>query len=164
MLHPAISRRESPIQGFGLFADEFIPKGTVVWKLDERDRYMSYEEFLQQPPEVQRLCHVHGTGFMLAGDGSEVMNHHCDPNTANVGDDTLVAIRDIQPGEEVTYDYATSEIDPHVFAGWECRCGAANCRHYINARDCLDEAFQARWAGHFPSWTLSFIERHGLSV
>jgi hypothetical protein len=164
MLHPALRKRASAIQGFGLFAVELIPKGTIVWTQTDRDRQFTYEEFLQQPPEIQRLCHVYYDRFVLAADDAEVMNHSCDPNTAGLGDDALVAIRDILPGEEVTYDYATSEIDPRVFAGWECRCGAPNCRKVISARDCLDPAFQQRWADHLPTWTREFIKAQETAI
>jgi|SRR5690606_2060669 len=161
MLHPAITRRASAIQGLGLFATEFIPKGTVVWTQNEHDARFTVEEFLGLPPEVQRLCHVYRDGFALAGDGSEVMNHSCDPNCAGPDDDSLIAIRDILPGEEITYDYATSEIAGHIFSGWECRCGAPNCRRVISAQDCLDPAFQLRYAGFLPTWTLAYIQNAG---
>ena len=41
----------------------------------------------------------------------------------------LVAIRDIAPGEEVTWDYSTTlaESNWHMI----CQCGAADCRRVI---------------------------------
>jgi hypothetical protein len=160
MLHPAIEKRPSPIEGFGLFAKEFIPAGTVIWTQSDTDRRFTFEEFLQQPPEVQRMCHIHQDEFVLSTSDEEFMNHCCDPNTAPLGDDALVAIRNIEPDEEVTYDYITCEIDPRQPFDWECRCGSVKCRGRFRALDCLDPAFQARYAGHLPSWTLAFIEAH----
>jgi hypothetical protein len=69
-----------------------------------------------------------------------------------------VARRDILPGEEITYDYATSEAHPWWKEKWVCQCGADNCRGVITGRDCLDPAFQERYRGHLPSWVLVFIE------
>jgi SET domain-containing protein len=159
MLHPAIEKRPSPIQGFGLFAKEFIPAGTVIWTQSESDRRFTEEEFSQQPPEVQRMCHREHDHFVLSTDDEEFMNHCCDPNTVCLGDNALVAIRNIQPDEEVTYDYITSEIDPRGPLDWgECLCGSPNCRGRVRVMDCLDPAFQAKYEGHLPSWTLEFIE------
>jgi SET domain-containing protein len=163
MLHPALEKRPSPIEGFGLFAKEFIPAGTIIWQQNEDDRRFTYEEYLQQPPEVQRMCHIYQDMFVQSAGDEAFMNHCCDPNTAPLGDDALVAIRDIQPDEEVTYDYITCEIDPRQPFDWECRCGAANCRGRFRALDCLDPAFQARYKGHLPSWTLAFIAAHSAS-
>lgn len=162
MLHPAIRQQVSAIHGLGLFAVEFIPKGTVIWTADAQDQHLTMEAFLALPQNLRHLCHLGPDGFVLSRDGSEVMNHSCDPNTACLGDDKLVTIRDVQPGEEVTYDYATdyatTERDVSLWYDWPCGCGAANCRGVISMTDCLDPAFQQRYAGHLPSWTLAFIE------
>jgi hypothetical protein len=42
-------------------------------------------------------------------DAAFVMNHSCDPNTWFVGDTKMTARRDIEPEEELTYDYATTD-------------------------------------------------------
>jgi SET domain-containing protein len=69
-------------------------------------------------------------------DGNEArfINHSCDPNCETVIENRRVfieAIRTIQPGEELSYDYQIQrepgdpkDIDK-VFA---CRCGRPNCR------------------------------------
>jgi hypothetical protein len=63
---------------------------------------------------------------------ARLVNHSCDPNTeAQIWDDKeiwFVALRDIQPGEELFYNYGF-EVDT-----WEehpCRCGAERCVGYI---------------------------------
>ncbi|HPA73471.1 MAG TPA: SET domain-containing protein, partial [Spirochaetota bacterium] len=46
---------------------------------------------------------------------------------------TLVARRDIAPGEEITYDYGT---DFTAFdRGFTCRCGSPMCRGYLKKDD-----------------------------
>src|SRR5262249_32692782 len=57
---------------------------------------------------------------------SNFMNHSCDPNAWFVDDETMTARRDIKAGEEVTYDYATSETRDSFYL--ECRCGSPLCR------------------------------------
>ena len=52
------------------------------------------------------------------------MNHSCEPSAIIRGLDVL-ALRPIQPGEEVTFDYNTTEYE--MAEPFECRCGSANC-------------------------------------
>jgi hypothetical protein len=54
------------------------------------------------------------------------INHHCAPNAAFGPRRQLLALRPIEPHEEVTIDYSTTEADP----AWtmRCGCGAADCR------------------------------------
>ena len=70
----------------------------------------------------------------VEGNDARFFNHSCDPNCESVVEKRRVyieALRAIEPGEEMTYDYQIykEEGDPEnideVFA---CRCGAANCR------------------------------------
>lgn len=56
------------------------------------------------------------------------LNHACEPNTRLVGR-TLFARSDIEVGDEVTFDYDTTEWD--MAAPFPCRCGAASCRGVI---------------------------------
>lgn len=160
MLHPDIEVGPSRINGLGLIAKKFIPKGTLICRIDQNDVFLSYEELMELPPDVRKLACQHTEGYVLARDGSEHMNHSCDPNTVCLGDLDMIAVRDIQPGEEVTYDYATSELDENLWPAWECNCGAPNCRKIITVRDCLDPEFQKRYAGYLPSWIVEFIQQH----
>lgn len=60
-------------------------------------------------------------------------NHSCSPNAGIRKEIELVAIHDIQAGEEIRYDYSTT-VHPDVTANlWtmQCCCGSANCRKDI---------------------------------
>lgn len=77
------------------------------------------------------------------------INHSCDPNLrifARVGDHAdkhlhdlaLFAIRDIQTGEELTFDYVDGvsqgvdgERDEHTNEMARCLCGSSNCRGFL---------------------------------
>src|SRR3989344_2127500 len=58
------------------------------------------------------------------------INHSCDPSTGVRGV-TLIALRDLKKGEEITMDYSTIEGDPR----WQmkCSCRAKNCRKVIRS-------------------------------
>ncbi|MET3524114.1 SET domain-containing protein-lysine N-methyltransferase [Mesorhizobium abyssinicae] len=62
-------------------------------------------------------------------------NHSCDPNLAIVpnrfGAYDFIAIREISPQVEVTWDYATTETE--CIGVSNCLCSAASCRKLIGA-------------------------------
>lgn len=138
-------------EGNGIFAREPLKKdellavfgGTVYeWTafttLPERERSLSLqvEENLFLVPEK-----------IGAGD---YVNHSCDPNAGLSGQIALVAMREIQPGEEVCFDYAMSDTTP--YDEFDCQCGAANCRGRVTGNDWRIRALQQRYAGYFTPY------------
>lgn len=71
-----------------------------------------------------------------AGDFGSYTNHSCAPNAVlrshiycNVGMVALIAIRHIAIGEEITFDYATTETDLTIeLKQHRCLCGSEYCR------------------------------------
>lgn len=103
----------SDVHGIGLFAAEPIPKGTVIWRYDERiDRCFTRQE-LDALPELTRefvdtYGYPDGSGdgtFQLDGDNARFMNHSEQANTDSSGGDGTIATRDIAVGEEILSDY-----------------------------------------------------------
>lgn len=78
------------------------------------------------------------------------LNHSCEPNVGFAGNIVLVAMRDIDPGEELTTDYAL--FDDYDGA-MDCRCRTASCRRTINGRDWQLPELQRRYGMYF-SWYL----------
>jgi SET domain-containing protein len=101
----------SKIHGTGLIARQFIPAGTVVWKLrPEFDVEMTEDdvERLSAAAREQVLYYAYfheaTKTSVLSSDDDRFTNHSDNPNTRCRGDYTF-AVRDIQPGEEITNDY-----------------------------------------------------------
>ncbi|CAI5503094.1 unnamed protein product [Closterium sp. Naga37s-1] len=88
-------------------------------------------------------------------DPSFYYNHSCDPNTWYATATCMVALRDIHPGEHVTYDYACTETEGSMHAGLHCRCGAACCRDTLTFTEWRSHDWQRRFAGHCSA----YIER-----
>jgi len=110
----------SPIHGLGVFAAEFIPDGTVTWRyLDGFDQRLpeSILNILSRPAKEQFLKYSYvdpTTGlYELCADDARFFNHSETPNTAGVptGEDSDIATRDINIGEELTCDYRTFDRD-----------------------------------------------------
>jgi hypothetical protein len=90
----------------------------------------------------------------------DYMNHSCEPNCGVRGSVVIVARRDIAPGEELTFDYGTTDTDRWVL---ECVCGAPSCRRRLTGQDWRDPTFQARHAGYLSLYVEELIahERQG---
>ena len=63
------------------------------------------------------------------------MNHSCAPTCWFEGSYLMTATRDVAPGEEITFDYCTSNDWPQ---DWACACGAPACRGRITGDEWRD--------------------------
>ena len=80
----------------------------------------------------------------------DYVNHCCDPNSGLAGQITLVAMRDIKPGEEITYDYAMSDGSP--YDEFSCSCGSPHCRGHVSGEDWMRPDLWRRYAGYFSPY------------
>ena len=101
----------SAIHGLGLIARELIPAGTVIWRFTPGFDVEIPESSLSALSLAAREQVLHYAEhyaaekkFVLSSDDDRFTNHSDSPNTAPHGD-TMVALRDIQDGEEITCDY-----------------------------------------------------------
>ena len=138
---PMFKVRNSRIHGKGVFALRRIRKGTRITEYEgERVSHAEADRRYEHKADDDNhtfLFIVDGRTVIDAGvDGSDArfINHSCDPNCETVIENRRVfieAIRTIQPGDELSYDYQIQREpgDPEdideVFA---CRCGATDCR------------------------------------
>jgi hypothetical protein len=142
MPRPFVVKR-SRIHGKGVFATRRIPKGTRL--IEYKGERISWEEADRRYDDSIQPHHT----FLFAVDDDVVIdagvrgndarwiNHSCDPNCEAVDEDGRIfieTIRDIAPGEELTYDYSYILDEPHtaaVKARYPCRCGSPRCRGTI---------------------------------
>ena len=136
-----IEVRRSDVHGLGVFAAKRIPKGTRIIEYvgervshDEADR--RYEEKDANDSHTFLFIVDSKTVIDAGVDGNDArfFNHSCDPNCESTVEKRRVyieAIRDIDAGAELTYDYQIQREDDdpdnidEVFA---CRCGFPKCR------------------------------------
>lgn len=143
MLNTRIEVRGSDIEGRGLFAAAPIAAGEFIWQKDANERAFTQADIDALSPEQKQNFYnysyqigpnlFYGTPEGNAGDDADYMNHSCDPNTWFEADGSMAARRDIKIGEEITYDYATSESRPDFSLA--CRCGSAVCRGSVRGSD-----------------------------
>jgi len=89
-------------------------------------------------------------------DSSDHVNHSCNPSAGFAGTIHLVAMRDILPGDEITFDYATCMTNS--FGNMECSCNSAGCRQYITGEDWRIESLQIRYQGYFQPYIENLIK------
>lgn len=150
----------SGIDGRGLFAVTPIGAGEVVaikgGHIVDADRLAELPERLQYSDiQIAEGFHL----VALTEDEYEpvmlFLNHSCDPNVGFAGNVVLVAMRDIDGGEELTTDYAMFDTSSGEMT---CRCGRPTCRGRITGSDWKVPELQARYAGYFSSYVRRRIE------
>lgn len=136
--------RQSGIQGKGAFASRKIRKSQRI--IEYEGERISNDEADSRYDETNMRRH-HTFLFTVTprrvldgavnGNESIYINHSCDPNCEAVIEDNRIfieAVRTIQPGEELVYDYQyerTGEDDEEMAKFYKCLCGAPNCRGSI---------------------------------
>jgi hypothetical protein len=138
---PPFKVRSSRIQGLGAFATQRIRKGTriieyVGERISSEEADARYDDDITPNPHVllfvvdKRTVVDAGVG----GNEARFINHSCDPNCEPVIESRRIyieAIRTIEPGEELTYDYNLTREDgddAETEGAFTCRCGAPTCR------------------------------------
>jgi SET domain-containing protein len=123
---PALARRRSRIAGLGVFAAERIRKHTRI--IEYAGELISHAESRRREarylPRQRIWCFTVNRRWVrdarVGGNLARFINHSCRPNCdVEIAGRTIWirAARTINPGEELTYDYATGGE-----AGIPCRC------------------------------------------
>ncbi len=130
--------KESPIHGWGGFAKTAILAGTRV--LEYVGERISKRESLRRCEQNNASIFSLNAEVDLDGDvpwnPARLINHSCAPNCEAALQEEeriwIVARRDIQPGEEVTFNYGYDLVD---YREHPCRCGSAGCVGYMVAEE-----------------------------
>ena len=119
MIHPKTELRFiSKEVGYGVFATDFIPAGTITWVMDKLDREFRPEEFFAMDLVYQNIIDTYTFrnnigNYVLCWDHGRFVNHSFNSNCLTTAYDFEIAIRDILPGEQLTDDYGYLNIkDP----------------------------------------------------
>ena len=124
MIVPNSIEIEKSNSGKGLFAKTIIKKGTIIFHFDGK-----IGDDAHTNPESLQIDEDKFLESTLKFD--DFLNHSCEPNcyidwqTLN-----LVALKDIQKGAELTYNYCTSDWDDVNLiqdCSFKCKCGSKNC-------------------------------------
>jgi uncharacterized protein len=139
---PLFEIRSSPIAGRGAFALQVIPAHKRL--IEYTGERVSHEVADRRYDEEEAKGNTHTVLFALddrividagvGGNDARFFNHSCDPNcTSRIVRRRvyLETLREIMPGEELTYDYEIpneGETGKTAREKYPCFCGAPNCR------------------------------------
>lgn len=112
MLCIKTSVRPSKISGLGLFTEEDITKGTIVWEFNHvLDKVFSKKDLsklsFNSRKQILNYSYLDNSlgGYVLCGDDARFFNHsencNCDDSMSNI----TIANRNILAGEELTVNY-----------------------------------------------------------
>jgi len=129
---------QSSIEGLGVFSDEYVPCGRLIWSLNPKfDIFVKETELGALPPHMRNFIavysypHLDMPGYRVVDvDNGRFMNHSLNPNTDFRVFDKGFALTDIAAGEEITCNYY--EFDPG-FAGFMAALPAAAAEMKLNA-------------------------------
>lgn len=151
-LSPRAQARPAGEKGWGSFATEPIPAGETVaafggWVVTLDVLQTLSEDRLSRSIQVDADLYLVSDVTPAAGD---MLNHSCEPNCGLLGQTLLVAMRDIAPGEELTFDYAM--CDASDYDEFRCRCEQPNCRGIVTGSDWRSPDLQEKYAGWFSPY------------
>ncbi len=138
---PKIEVRASPVHGRGVYATERIRKGARI--IEYTGQRVKWKDVPADSDETHTFLFGINDGEdvidpAVGGNEARWINHSCDPNCEAIeevnGRVFIYALRDLQPGKELFYDYqleVDEPVTPEVEQESACRCGSAKCRGHM---------------------------------
>ncbi|MDR3619190.1 MAG: SET domain-containing protein-lysine N-methyltransferase [Paludisphaera borealis] len=154
---PRVSTRESLIHGTGVFAGAPKRPGEIVLKIDDSRVVTEADPLDPRNGEEEHHCdYLSGGKVVLMRSPERFINHRCDPNTyirTIAGDRYVVALTEIHPGDEITYNYC---INGDGDTEWSCSCDSPDCRKlHLSGFFHLPEAVQFRYLALLDDWFIA---------
>ena len=127
--------RSSEIHAAGCYTTESIRRGETVVEYTGDRMPKKRADALYEGRPYTYLFGLENGETVIDGYGMAMyINHSCEPNCETEEDEQgrvwIIAMRDISPGEELTYDYLLYDGDDEA----PCNCGATKCRRTMYSR------------------------------
>ena len=126
------------VTGLGLFATKPIKRGVYI--ATYRGRRLTTEEADRREARGAKYQFEINKRWTIDGSPrwnvARYINHSCRPNAKPVGRRggiVIVALRRIEPGEEITYDYGRQYVEYFLENGG-CRCAACRRQRALRRR------------------------------
>jgi uncharacterized protein len=144
--------------GCGVFASEPITKGELIsiWGgrvVAEHELDPNMPDFTQRIIQIEEGLYLETPKLL---EPTDCFNHSCEPNIGFSGQIALVAMRDIEAGEELNFDYAMCDGTP--YDEFDCYCGSENCRSSVRGDDWRNPELWERYDGYFMPYLARRIE------
>jgi hypothetical protein len=124
--------------GWGVFASRDLTPGEIILAIE--GPIIDFAETKRRGPHECMAFQIGPNRYLDTQPPGVFVNHSCEPNAGIRKNRYLVALRKIQRGQEIRYDYSTT-MEEHSFT-MECRCGAPTCRKWVRDFSTLPPALQ----------------------
>lgn len=154
-------------KGMGTFTSSFIKKDEIlivqggVIAAADLFRNPQFDAIAYHCFQVERDVYICPLDHRKeTADGVFLVNHSCNPTCGFRGQITLVSRRDLMPGDEVTYDYAMTDVGvaEEKWLAMKCFCGSTNCRKFITGDDWEIPDLQKNYQGYFSTYVQAVID------
>lgn len=152
MDHPNIEVCDTNHYGLALFAVASIGKDEVIVEFDGETYEAQRASLLpNDPPDYlqDHVIQIGPTTYRASVGVGCYLSHSCDPNCGVKNKNQIVAMRDIEEGEELSFDYAMSENSDWTM---KCECGSPLCRGLMTGYRDLPTDFRLKYKGYISSW------------
>ena len=157
-LTPKAQMRVTPGKGSGSFAISKISKGEIVASFG--GNVINQSELTNYSTDrVSRSLQLNSDTCLLSGyvpEAGDMINHSCEPNCGIAGTSSVQALRDIEIGEELSFDYAMS--DSSHYDEFTCACGKDKCRDKITGMDWKKKDLQVKYSNYFSAYIECLIK------
>jgi len=167
-LNPKVAIRKS-ITGVGLFASFPLRKDEVVLSWSGKIVHLS-EVYTMRESERTYILQIDEELFQIPpwkgyNEPADFTNHSCNPNCGfKHSPSTLVAMRDIAPGEEIAFDYAMCEsINGLKGNEFNCCCSTNYCRGSFTGNDWRRPELWDRYGDYFSPYLREKIKEYRLT-
>jgi len=138
--------------GCGVFARAMISRGEVIclWGgriVAENELDPTLSHFHQRILQIDEGLYLETPERL---EPSDCFNHSCDPNLGFTGQIGLIAMRDIEAGEELRFDYAMCDGSP--YDEFVCHCGSPSCRGRVGGNDWKNPVLWQKYEGYFSPY------------
>jgi len=141
--------RKTARHGRGVFAVKKIKKNEVIAAFDGVIYPYHYrgwnDELYNHVIQFERRRWRDSNGI------ARLINHSCDPNCGIHDLFKVVAMRDILPGEEITWDY---EMTEDYKWRMKCTCASPLCRKSIGSYRNMPPPIREKYKGYISKWLL----------
>jgi SET domain-containing protein len=138
-------------KGRGVFAVNLIKPGDLIFDWEKNGIIYEVEKASDLPQEVKDYAiQIASNKWIDTAGFGRTLNHSCSPNAGIKGLFKLVAIRNIQPEEEIVWDYDITENSDWVMQ--ECRCASDRCRKLIHGFRFLSDETKEEYKEITSDW------------
>jgi uncharacterized protein len=147
MIHPKTEIKHiNDTVGYGVFATDLIPEGTIVYVKDSLEIVVSPTDYLLYSQDMQdsieKYSYIDENGNrIISWDFAKYVNHCCNCNTISTGYGFEMAIRDIKAGEQITDEYGVFNLEVEI----PLVCGEKHCRKKVAPSD---------FEEHYEEWDI----------